>query len=129
MLVCWLVDAWNAIPSEMIEHSFKKCGISCNLDGMEDDSIFDDVCPAHATPVGSNASATESSSDDSEFEGFHYTDTGMLYAHITMVLKPLSRCGPRPTCFIDCRFIASIETQSMLCNKYNELYSHCTSAS
>ena len=33
MLVCWLVDAWNAIPSAMIEHSFEKCGISCNLDG------------------------------------------------------------------------------------------------
>ena len=96
MLVCWLVDAWNAIPSDMIEHSFKKCGISCNLDGTEDDIIFEDVCPAHAAPVGSNASATESSSDDdddpimwddsavpipaaffdsddddSEFEGFH----------------------------------------------------------
>ena len=77
----------------MIEHSFKKCGISCNLDVTEDDIIFEDVCPAHAAPVGSNASATESSSDDdpimwddsavpilaaffdsdddSEFEGFH----------------------------------------------------------
>ena len=49
MLVSWLVDAWNAIPSAMIEHSFKKCGISCNLDGTEDDIIFDDVCPANET--------------------------------------------------------------------------------
>ena len=78
----------------MTEHSFKKCGISCNLDGTEDDINSQDVCPAHAAPVGSNASATESSSDDddpimwddsavpipaaffdsdndSEFEGFH----------------------------------------------------------
>ena len=50
----------------MIEHSFKKCGISCNLDGTEDDIIFDDVCPAHAAPVGSNAATTETSSDDDD---------------------------------------------------------------
>ena len=28
-----MLVSWNAIPSAMIEHSFKKCGISCNLDG------------------------------------------------------------------------------------------------
>ena len=94
MLVCWVVDAWNAILSAMIEHSFKKCGISGNLDGTEDDIMFDDVCLTHVAPVGSNASTTETSSDDddsimwddaavpipaaffdsdddSEYEGFH----------------------------------------------------------
>ena len=92
MLVCWLVDAWNAIPTDMIEHSFKKYGISCNLDGTEDDIIFEDVCPAHAAPAtppllnhrvttttrscGNYSSvpilaAFFDSDDDSVFEGFH----------------------------------------------------------
>ena len=46
----WLVKAWDAIRSAMIEHSFK-CGISNNLDGTDDDIIFEDVCPVHAATV------------------------------------------------------------------------------
>ena len=44
MFVQWLVKAWSAIPSAMIEYSFKKCCISNNLDGTDDDIMFDDVC-------------------------------------------------------------------------------------
>ena len=59
-------------------------------------------------------------------------ETGMLYyAHMTMVLKPLWT----PALYLFdrlwvtrlCCFIAAIETRAMLCNKYDGLYSHCTS--
>ena len=32
-------DAWEALPKELIEESFKICGISVALDGSEDRSI------------------------------------------------------------------------------------------
>ena len=35
----------------MIEHSVKKCGISNNLDGTDNDIMFEDVCPMHAATV------------------------------------------------------------------------------
>ena len=44
ILVQWLVKAWGAIPSAMTEYSFKKCGISKNLEGTDDDIMFEDVC-------------------------------------------------------------------------------------
>ena len=42
-LVCrWVKDAWDAMPREMIQKSFLKCGISNALDGTEDDAIYED---------------------------------------------------------------------------------------
>ena len=38
----WVKDAWDSIPSEMVQKSFRKCGISNALDGTEDDAIYDD---------------------------------------------------------------------------------------
>ena len=38
----WVKEAWDSIPAEMIEKSFKKCCISNALDGTEDDAIFKD---------------------------------------------------------------------------------------
>ncbi|CAG8791929.1 7518_t:CDS:2, partial [Dentiscutata erythropus] len=32
----WIVEAWEDIPTKIIEKSFKKCGISNELDGSED---------------------------------------------------------------------------------------------
>ena len=40
ILVQWLVKAWGAIPSAMIEYSYKKCGISNN---GTDDITFEDA--------------------------------------------------------------------------------------
>ena len=52
------MKAWGAIPSAMIEYSFKKCGISNNLNGTDDDVIFEDVCrctqPRSAMPTTRN---------------------------------------------------------------------------
>ena len=40
-LICWWISqAWNAIPSEMIAASFLKCGIKNNLDGSEDELVY-----------------------------------------------------------------------------------------
>ena len=38
------MEAWGAIPCAMTEYSFKKCGITNNLDGTDDDIMFEDVC-------------------------------------------------------------------------------------
>lgn len=41
-LLCqWIVDAWGAIPADMVRKSFKKCAISNCLDGTEDDCVFE----------------------------------------------------------------------------------------
>ena len=78
------INIATGISTNMIEHSFKKCGISNNLDGMDDDVIFEDVCPMRAPPV-SDADDSDTDmwddaavpvpaaffdSDDSDFEGF-----------------------------------------------------------
>ena len=51
----WLLKAWDVIPSAMIEYSFKKCGISNNLDGTDNNIMFEDVCqcarPRSAMPT------------------------------------------------------------------------------
>ena len=36
----WILQAGNAIPSEMIAASFLKCGITNNLDGSEDELVY-----------------------------------------------------------------------------------------
>ena len=42
-IICkWIIEAWDSISSEMVIKSFKKCGISNDLDGTEDDYIFDE---------------------------------------------------------------------------------------
>lgn len=41
--VCsWVLEAWNSINSDIVQKSFKKCGISNSLDGTEDDMLWDD---------------------------------------------------------------------------------------
>src|SRR6185437_15117617 len=37
----WVKDSWDAIDSNMIKQSFKYCGISNDINGLEDDLIFD----------------------------------------------------------------------------------------
>ena len=55
ILVQWLVKAWGAMPSAMIEYNYKKCGISNN---GTDDIMFEDVCqcmrPRSAMPTTRN---------------------------------------------------------------------------
>ena len=41
----WILKAWEELDITMIVKSFKKCGISNNLDGTEDDMLWDDDTP------------------------------------------------------------------------------------
>ena len=84
ILVQWLVNAWDAILYAVIEHSFKKCGILNNLDGTDDDIMFEDVRPVRAATVSDADSVTNrwddavdpvpaaffDGDDESNFEGF-----------------------------------------------------------
>lgn len=41
-VICnWILEAWDSIPKEMVIKSFKKCGISNSMDGMEDHMIYE----------------------------------------------------------------------------------------
>ena len=41
-LICsWIVDAWREIPTDMIESSILKCGITNRLDGSEDHLVYE----------------------------------------------------------------------------------------
>ena len=62
------MQAWNDIPAEMITASFLKCGITNNLDGSEDDLLFDS---AEDTELDDSFVRELFESDsESEFEGF-----------------------------------------------------------
>ena len=65
LLVHWLVKAWNAIPCAMMEHSFKKCGVSNSHDSTKDTVLFDGVCPGKPAKT-----AFLDSDDESDLEGF-----------------------------------------------------------
>ena len=50
-IVCgWIIKVWNAIQSDVLQNSFKKCSITNNLDGTEDDYLFID----HSSSDGKN---------------------------------------------------------------------------
>ena len=41
--VCqWVKESWQELSKEMVERSFKKCGISKALDGTEDDLVWEE---------------------------------------------------------------------------------------
>ena len=55
--VCeWIIRAWGLITPEIVERSFKKTGISCALDGSEDDAIRETIDPANVNSEGSSDS-------------------------------------------------------------------------
>ena len=41
-VVQWVKNAWDSIDSKIIKKSFKKCCISNNMDGTEDDRLWED---------------------------------------------------------------------------------------
>jgi hypothetical protein len=40
-VVTWVKDSWEEVSVNLIKNSFKCCGISTELDGSEDDLLFD----------------------------------------------------------------------------------------
>lgn len=45
----WVKDAWDDLPTEIIQTGFKKCCISNVLDGTKDDVIWDDEDASEAS--------------------------------------------------------------------------------
>ncbi|VEL38355.1 unnamed protein product [Protopolystoma xenopodis] len=54
VLCQFVIAAWNDIDAETIFKSFKKCGISNSLVGMEDDYLWQDEEEAEADSTPSN---------------------------------------------------------------------------
>ena len=42
LVLSWVTSAWEDIPEDMVKKSFLKTGISNDLDGTEDDELWDD---------------------------------------------------------------------------------------
>ena len=42
LVLTWINSAWNGIPRDLIEKSFKSCGIAKAVDGLEDDAVWDE---------------------------------------------------------------------------------------
>lgn len=87
----WVKNAWESIPMEVVQKSFRKCCISNVLDGPEDDAISDDdtmeggdkgseseddIADIYDDNAGATMTETEFNElfgeleTDSEFEGF-----------------------------------------------------------
>jgi hypothetical protein len=61
----WIWDAWDSLPKELIEASFKTCGITNAIDGSEDDSIH---CFKPNGPVPSGRLLLQRAREDIENE-------------------------------------------------------------
>lgn len=57
----WIVDAWKALPKNLIEKSFKTCGITNDMNGLEDDQIH---CFAKDSPIPSGLSKLSAARTD-----------------------------------------------------------------
>lgn len=63
-LICqWIKDAWDDLPKDLIIKSFLKAGISNQLDGTEDDWIFDHVDADSGTELDENTDDTHDDGD------------------------------------------------------------------
>ena len=59
----FIISAWNDIPEEIVINSFKKCGTSNSLDGMDDDYLW---ATSEADDTGDEAA--DDNPDDAEFD-------------------------------------------------------------
>jgi hypothetical protein len=79
-------EAWKSIPGDMVQRSFKKCGISNDMDGEEGSILYDDDSPSdedEADPYDDTVTARQqaelaalfdSDDDDTDFDGFSDAD-------------------------------------------------------
>ena len=68
--VCqWVKESWQELSKEMVERSFKECGISNALDGTEDDLVWEEEEDDRITPEQWQELFGESD-DEEEFHGF-----------------------------------------------------------
>ncbi len=70
--VCrWVKDSWEDIPTELNTRAFLKCSISNQLDGTEDDALFD------------SGTGTDPASENSDVNLLqkHYDDLVTMFVH------------------------------------------------
>jgi hypothetical protein len=61
--VCeWVKNSWDAVKTEIVFKSFKKCGISNSLDCTENNLLFEDS--DDSVPDSETVSSVSSSEDD-----------------------------------------------------------------
>ena len=58
--VTWINRAWNEIPRDSIQKSFKSCGIANAVDGSEDDAVWDEENEEEDAEVVNNEFETDS---------------------------------------------------------------------
>lgn len=69
----WISNAWDFVSSEIIEKSFKQCGISCALDGSENGEFHSALSLAFNTPEVTTEEIQNlifDSDTEDEFSGF-----------------------------------------------------------
>uniref|UniRef100_A0A915DPZ3 Uncharacterized protein n=1 Tax=Ditylenchus dipsaci TaxID=166011 RepID=A0A915DPZ3_9BILA len=59
----WIIDAWESLPKEPVQNSFKSCAISTATDGSEDDQIH---CFKPNGPVPGGRSKLKQAREDKE---------------------------------------------------------------
>ena len=70
-LICsWIADAWREIPTDMIESSFLKCGITNRLDGSEGHLVYETNDELVDDDTFVREMVMSDSESESEFEGF-----------------------------------------------------------
>ncbi|KAG7154701.1 Pogo transposable element-like 72 [Homarus americanus] len=96
VLCDFVIKAWNDINVETVIKSFKKCGISNSMDGMEDDMLWEDEDETEAEAMSSDLEFDSyddaainvsqdvleelmmSDVDDVDFERFKYMMTSVI---------------------------------------------------
>ena len=61
----WIVDAWSELDPHIIVKAFKKCCISNNMDGTEDDALWEHLVQSRQT---STDDADNAADDDEEVD-------------------------------------------------------------
>ena len=66
LVLCWVKDAWQEIPADMVKRSFQSCGISNALHGTEDDAVYTDEMPELADNEDEMEDELETESEEEE---------------------------------------------------------------
>ena len=68
-MLTWINRARNGIPQDLIEKSFKSCGIANALDGSEDDAVWEEEneeTDKNAEEIIDNEFETDSEGEEGE---------------------------------------------------------------
>ena len=84
-VLTWIDRAWNGIPQDLTEKSFKSCGIANALDGSEDDAVWED-----------ENEETEDAEEiiDNEFETGSEGEEGERNVPAAVLIKRYTRVSP-----------------------------------